>query len=144
MWLISLFIIENNFNISKFYETSNTDLRAFFFSSSLRAFFLGDLLTKLALCLDHVPIFVRVSPRKKALSEDEKSEARRSVLLVSQNLLILKLISIINKEMSHMFMPFYIYPTVKMKEKLPRKVPVNARQIMIMIMQIMITTLLSK
>ena len=27
--------------------------------------------------------FVRVSPRKKALSEDEKSEARRSVLLVS-------------------------------------------------------------
>ena len=33
--------------------------------------------------LDDVPIFVRVSPRKKALSEDEKSEARRSVLLVS-------------------------------------------------------------
>ena len=56
MWLISLFIIEISFNISKFYETSNTDLRAFFFSSSLRAFFLGDLLTKLALCLVHVPM----------------------------------------------------------------------------------------
>ena len=27
--------------------------------------------------------FVRVSPRKKALSEEEKKEARRSVLLVS-------------------------------------------------------------
>ena len=56
MWLISLFIIEISFNISKFYETSNTDLRASFFSSSLRAFFLGDLLTKLALCLVHVPM----------------------------------------------------------------------------------------
>ena len=45
MWLISLFIIEISFNISKFYETSNTDLRAALFSSSLRSFFLGDTLT---------------------------------------------------------------------------------------------------
>ena len=30
-----------------------------------------------------VPITVRVSPRKKDLSEEEKSAARRSVLLVS-------------------------------------------------------------
>ena len=56
MWLISLFIIEINFNISKFYETSNTDLRASLFSSSLRAFFLGDTLTKVPLFLDHVPM----------------------------------------------------------------------------------------
>ena len=56
MWLISLFIIEISFNISKFYETSNTDLRASLFSSSLRAFFLGDTLTKVALFLDHVPM----------------------------------------------------------------------------------------
>ena len=45
MWLISLFIIDISFNISKFYETSNTDLRAALFSSSLRSFFLGDTLT---------------------------------------------------------------------------------------------------
>ena len=32
---------------------------------------------------DDVPIIVRVSPRKKDLSEEEKSAARRSVLLVS-------------------------------------------------------------
>ena len=32
---------------------------------------------------DDVPITVRVSPRKKDLSEEEKSAARRSVLLVS-------------------------------------------------------------
>ena len=56
MWLISLFIIEISFNISKFYETSNTDLRASLFSSSLRAFFLGDTLTKVALFLDHAPM----------------------------------------------------------------------------------------
>ena len=48
MWLISLFIIDISFNISKFYETSNTDLRAALFSSSLRSLFLGDTLTVIA------------------------------------------------------------------------------------------------
>ena len=33
--------------------------------------------------LGDIPITVRVSPRKKDLSEEEKSAARRSVLLVS-------------------------------------------------------------
>ena len=61
MWLISLFIIENNFNISKFYETSNTDLRAFFFSSSLRTAFLGDLLSTLPLCSVNVPMSISLS-----------------------------------------------------------------------------------
>ena len=32
---------------------------------------------------DDVPITVRVSPRKKKLNQEEKSAARRSVLLVS-------------------------------------------------------------
>ena len=78
---------------------------------------------------------LRRSPRKaQDLSEEQKKKSCMSVLLVSYNLLILKLFFIINKEMNHMFMPFYIYPTVKMKEKLPRILPVNARQIMIMIM----------
>ena len=45
MWLIYLFSLDISFNISKFYETSNTDLRAALFSSSLRSFFLGDTLT---------------------------------------------------------------------------------------------------
>ena len=64
MWLISLFIIDISFNISKFYETSNTDLRAALFSSSLRSFFLGDTLTVIGTSskyfLVHVPTSVGV------------------------------------------------------------------------------------
>ena len=61
MWLISLFSLDISFNISKFYETSNSDLRAFFFSSSLRTAFLGDLLSTLPLCSVHVPMSFSLS-----------------------------------------------------------------------------------
>ena len=87
MWLISLFIIENNFNISKFYETSNTDLRAFFFSSSLRAFFLGDLLTKLALCLVHVPMSFSLSGFSMG-TQSNSSSIFSELLLEIQRLMI--------------------------------------------------------
>ena len=87
MWLISLFIIENNFNISKFYETSNNDLRAFFFSSSLRAFFLGDLLTKLPLCLVHVPMSFSLSGFPMG-TQSNSSSIFSELLLEIQRLMI--------------------------------------------------------
>ena len=66
---------------------------------------------------------LRRSPRKaQDLSEEQKKTSRMSVLLVSYNLLILKLFFIINKEMNHMFMPFYIFPTVKLKRQVPGNV----------------------
>ena len=66
---------------------------------------------------------LRRSPRKaQDLSEEQKKKSRMSVLLVSYNLLILKLFFIINKEMNHMFMPFYIFPTVKLKRQVPGNV----------------------
>ena len=68
---------------------------------------------------------LRRSPKKaQDLTEEQKKTSRMSVLLFSYNLLILKLFFIINKEMNHMFMPFYIFPTVKLKTQ----VPVNVRQ----------------
>ena len=65
---------------------------------------------------------LRRSPRKVDLSEEQKKQSRMSVLLVSYNLLILKLFFTINKEMNHIFMPFYIFPTVKLKRQVPGNV----------------------